>query len=286
MSAADSSIPVVYLSYIPYGTDLLRNFLASYVNNAAGCPHQLIILFKGMMREGDEAPFISVAEEFGVQFQSMYYYGGGMDLDAYLFAARELTSRFVFFLNSQSVLLHGNWLLKMAQYTGESSTGVVASSASAQSHYSAVFINHSWRLNFSSGIKNQFRKYKLLVKAFFYWRSLFPAFPNLHFRTTGFLINRELFTSLNIPVAANKMQAYKIESGYNSITRQVVAQGYTIILVDKNGKAYPMNEWHKPVVFWKGEQEDLLIADKQTMLFLNASPAEKKLFTLNAWGKP
>lgn len=283
MQDKEISISVVYLSYVPYGTAGLSRFLSSYTKHTAAYKHNLVILFKGMKKETELEPFVAIADGFNLSYQKISFWGEGFDLDAYRFAAGQLQDSYVLFFNSASVILAGDWLKKYAGcLSGDRQ--VVAATASAQSHYSSVFINHSWRWDRNRSFKYNFDKYKLFVKAFCYWKFLFPPFPNLHFRTNAFLINRELFASLDLPQTKNKFDAFKIESGFKSITSQLKKRGVNIVLLDKDGHCYNMQDWHKPAIFWRGRQQDLLVADKQTMFYQNSPGEEKVKLQLLAWG--
>ncbi len=79
--------------------------------------------------------------------------------------------------------------------------------------------------------------------------------------------------------------AYQLESGYNSITRQIIKKGYEVLIVDKNGEAYKITEWNKANIFWKENQEDLLIGDKQTEYYKSANSATKNKLSQLAWGE-
>jgi len=80
------------------------------------------------------------------------------------------------------------------------------------------------------------------------------------------------------------MAAYRLESGYNNITAQIKRKGLEAIVVDKHGNAYKEDEWISSNVFWKGEQENLLVSDNQTMKYALANEETKRYFSLLAWG--
>ncbi len=83
----------------------------------------------------------------------------------------------------------------------------------------------------------------------------------------------------------NKFTAYQLESGYNSITKQIIKHGYEVLIADKNGKAYKIKEWGNTNIFWNGHQEDLLISDKQTTLYKESDEKTKNKLSELAWGK-
>lgn len=56
----------------------------------------------------------------------------------------------------------------------------------------------------------------------------FPKFPNPHIRTTGFQVDRETFFSLEYGFQFSKMRALSLESGSQSILKQLLNRGVNI----------------------------------------------------------
>ena len=75
-----------------------------------------------------------------------------------------------------------------------------------------------------------------------------------------------------------------LESGYDSITRQILKQGKNCIIIDKFGNAYGIKEWAKAKIFWTENQEDLLIADNQTKKYQLGDAETRKNLSYHAWG--
>lgn len=284
MKSKNPKITVVYLAWIPYGVELFFNFATSYKKFDAGLKHDLILLFNGVNSTDDTIPFHEVAKKFSLSYES-FTKKDGLDLDAYFWIAEQLNCDYFLFLNSFSIMLADNWLQKSMQYTSNPKIGLISPSGSYQSYYSSVFINNSCTWDKMKSFKENYSKYKLLIKNLFYWRFFFPSFPNPHIRTNVFLISRELFLSLKRKKLKNKFMAYKLESGYNSITRQIISKGLEVLIVDKAGESYKIPEWVKQNIFWKGHQEDLLISDKQSEEYRLANDAKKNELTQLAWGR-
>jgi len=277
-------VSVVYLIWVPYGVTLFQDFVISYKKHNSGSEHRLILLFNGVNDLNDTNPFHAVAKQFDLSYES-FYKKNGLDLEAYFWLAKQFDSRYFLFLNSFSLILDNDWLLKLMKHMNSSKAGIISPSGSYQSYYSTVFLNNSWRWDKSKSLKENYLKYKLLLKAIFYWRFLFPPFPDQHIRTNAFLITRKLFLSLRINSLKNKFMAYQLESGYKSMTRQIIEKGYDVLVVDKNGKAYKISEWNKANIFWKGNQEDLLIGDKQTEYYRSSNDATRNKLRQLAWGE-
>ena len=117
-----------------------------------------------------------------------------------------------------------------------------------------------------------------------YYPFLFKSFPNPHLRTNAFMIRRDVFLAVRYKPLTSKFRAYQCESGRNSVTNQVIKQGYDVYVVDRNGQVYESRKWPESRTFWIDKQENLLVEDNQTQLYHNATPDDKKKLTRLAWG--
>lgn len=276
------SVSVVYLSYVPYGPGLLETFLRSYQARVPGKVHDLIIVFKGQKEKG-VAGFQEIIDRLKVSCKILFYEGEGFDIDTYFWIANNINADHCLFFNSRSEILADQWL---AHYCNAMQSGsrVVSATASYQSLYSHVFQNNKWNWDHKKGFGRNFKKYKLLIKALLYWRFLFRPFPNPHLRTNAFFIERDLLLSIKKPQMKNKFDAYRFESGRRSFSEQLKKKGCSLVLLAKNGQTFQPDQWRSTRIFWKGDQEDLLIADNQTEMYRLAGDAEKKHLTRMAWG--
>jgi hypothetical protein len=270
---------------MPLGIEVFKNFIDSYVKYSAGFAHKLTIIFNGASNESEAREYHEYGKSFGVDYASQYY-SSGQDIDHYFNAARTSGADLMIFLNSYSVILTTEWLEKyVASFDSNRSIGLVGSSASFQSYYSSVYQKHSWKWEAGKGIKYNFRKYKLFVKAFLYWRSLFKPFPNPHLRTNAFMLRRLDMLTLKKAKLEKKIDAYRFESGRQSMTVQIRSKGLDVLVIDKEGNLYKEDQWATSNTFWIGEQENLIVSDNQTRIYNNASAEEKKQMTRLAWGK-
>jgi hypothetical protein len=64
----------------------------------------------------------------------------------------------------------------------------------------------------------------------------FPDFPNSHLRTTGLAIRRELLLSVIDEIPQKKSDAFRYESGYQSITRRAISLGWRVFVVNQEKK--------------------------------------------------
>jgi hypothetical protein len=277
-------IAVVYLSWLPYGIEHLKQFVGSYNSNAPGYDHRLILLFNGTGSSSELNGFLSYARSNLKSFE-FFEMPRGQDIDAYFFIAQKRPEQYLLFLNTLSRFNGDGWLKKYADVMDNKKVGVVSATASNQSLYNTVYQTNKWYWEYEKGFRHNFRKYKMFVKAFVYWRFLIKPFPNPHVRTNAFMIERTLFSSLKKKGMASKFDAYLFESGRQSMTNQVIKLGYEPLVIGKDGKAYKVNEWKNSDTFWTGEQKNLMIKDNQTELYQNATPDYRRYLTFICWGK-
>lgn len=278
-------VTIVHLIWVPYGIGLFERFISSYSQYQAGYAHQLVFLFNGVNEEAAIEPYLAYANEHHISYANLVYPGACQDIDAYYWAAAQLNTEYLLFFNSYATILAHNWLQFYMQHASDPKIGIVGATGSWQSYSSSVFALNKLRWDAGQSIDVNYRKYKLLIKAFFYWRLLFPSFPNPHVRTNSFLISRELMLSLRRKPIKNKFQAYLFESGRNSLSRQVQRKGLSLVITDRRGARFGPEEWKQSGIYWIGAQQNLLVADNQTMRYASGDPAEKKKLTYLAWGE-
>ena len=279
-----NKITVVYLVWLPYGINLFKNFIQSYLSFNAGLNHQLALLFNGTKNPIDIESYCTYAEKYNVKF-SVLTLEKGYDIDAYFFAAKNIECDLFFFINTYSVLLNDNWLKKMYDNIVKENVGMVSATGTLQSHSSSPFMSMPFRYQFSKKLKYNYRKYKLFIKSAIYWKVLFEGFPNPHLRTNAFMIWKNIFLEIKYKPITSKMRAYEFESGRNSITNQILHKKKKVLVVDKFGIGYEIKNWYGSKIFWENDQENLMISDNQTTKYINADETEKKLYTYLAWGE-
>lgn len=276
-------LAVVYLCWLPYGIEYLKRFIDSYKLHPAGADHNLVIVFNGTAQK-ESHEFVRYANENLPSFTPLEL-EGGQDIDAYFFAASQLKEDRILFLNSFAEFTAGDWLKKYnSVFESEPQTGVVGATGSYQSFYSDV-LRKPFGWEKGKGFDYNFKKYKLFIKAFLYWRWLIASFPNPHVRTNAFMIGRTLFLSLKHRKLNRKFDAYLFESGRRSLTNQVLAKDYKVWLIDKEGRAYAPPHWRDSRTFWWSEQEGALVTDNQTEYYAkNAHTAHGQYLRHISWG--
>lgn len=114
--------------------------------------------------------------------------------------------------------------------------------------------------------------------------SRFPAFPNPHIRSNGFMVNRSLLLSLSFPSIESKYDACFFESGKDSLTSQLLRRKLAAIVVDRAGNGYDVPAWVRSGTHRLGVQSGLLLSDNQTRSFDAMSAGAKATHVRMTWG--
>jgi hypothetical protein len=288
-SMAKASICLVYLSYTPFGTGYLNDFIASYKARVPGIEHELIILFNGETKDVDIQPFIKILSESEVNFKYLIS-PEKFDIVSYFYVAQVLKTDYIAFINTYSVILHDNWLLYLYQNVTKKDVGVVGASGG----WGDFGHNDEYYGNIKSILRFKINP-TLIKKSIFFRFNFYPQVPP-HIRTNAFMIRRELFLALKYPkvkplilnffidFSKSKLRSLCFEHGREGFTSQLVDKGLKAILVDRFGKGFEMPNWPNSKTFWHFEQENLLVSDNQTRKYQEADEETKKRLTYAAWG--
>ncbi len=284
-----ASISLVYLSYTPFGTDYLKNFIESYKARLPGIEHELVILFNGETTEDKIQPFIKILGESGVSYKYLIS-PEKFDIVSYFYAARVLKTEYIAFVNTYSIVLHDNWLLYFYQNLIKKCVGVVGASGG----WGDFGHNDEYQENIKSIFRFKINP-TLIKKSVFFRFNFYPKVPP-HIRTNAFMIKRELFSSLKYPkvkpfilnifidFSKSKLRSLCFEHGREGFTSQLIDKGMKAVLVDRYGKGFEMTKWPESKTFWLSEQEGLLVSDNQTRKYQEADWKTRKRLTYSAWG--
>lgn len=272
-----SDICVIHLVRKKNGLEPFRSFVSSYMGHRAGVEHDLMIIYKGFSSKADMAPYEKLLQS--VPHSNMQVADIGYDLRAYFFAAEKLNNKYLCFLNSFSIILEHEWLSKLYQHITQPNVGLVG----ATGCWGSLIIGKQ------STNKNLPVWKKILRKLLWrvirmYMRQYFLDFPNPHVRTNGFMISRNVMLRIKKGLILTKLHAYRLESGKQSITKQVMGMGLKPIVVGRDGIGYEIKDWLASNTFWHGNQENLLIADNQTRRFSEDNLDLRQLLETFAWG--
>jgi hypothetical protein len=310
-------IAVAHLVWGPLGPAPLCRFLDSYARHGAGVEHELVVLFNGVTpatREPLEAALQNVPHRV-LELERPV-----QDLDAYVQAAARLEHERLCFMNSYSEILVDGWLAKLDVALAQPRAGMAGATGSWASLHSAVlntfFLPNPYLRTMPPRSITRQQMFEIEVelgreregaaapgeqagRATLAFRAssiaravrtmpeqllLFERFPSYHLRTNTFMIDRTLFSSLRARPVKRKMDAYLMESGRHSFTRQVQRKGLRTLVVDRDGTTYDRDSWDSSRTLWQGDQEGLLVADNQTRSYQHGGLDRRHMLATLAWG--
>jgi hypothetical protein len=266
-------VAVAHLVRAKNGVEPFRRFIESYLAHPPGIPCDLLIIFKGFPRNRVPPDYADILKGRGhVPF---FVDDKGFDILPYFKTAERFAYDYYCFLNSYSIILADDWLGKIYTDIRKRNVGLVGATGSYQSIYSG---STEWK---KRGLPLWKRvlgtPWKLYLKMYF------DPYPNYHIRTTAFMISRDVMLKIRHGKIRMKMDAWRFESGKRSLTKQVLAMGLKVLISGKDGRAYEKENWHNSGIFWQGEQENLLVADKQTLRYTHGDSKERQFFKHFAW---
>lgn len=295
---------VVHLVRAHNGIEPFKRFLESYQSNPGGIEHDLLLVFKGFSSVESKLEYLNLLVPY--RYCMLDVEDIGFDIAAYFSTIERYAGKYHYFcfLNSYSVILDHDWLNKLYQYISKAGVGLVGASGSWNSNCSNAF---SWfqrgaavvlglqrkkkrvttKVSENSNPNNTWEKIQYIGRAVTTNIQLllyFNPFPNYHIRTNAFMIAGTLMKSLDCPILNSKMGAYRFESGKGSITNQIIRRGLRVIVVGKNGVGYEKEQWHESGTFWQSDQENLLVADNQTLEYQLGSLEKRHFLTSISWG--
>ncbi len=231
--------------------DSCTRFIRGYQRYSAGVEHQLYVICKGFFSEGDLARARRALA--AVPHREIQLADDGFDLGAYLAIAGQIAEGEVCFLNTHSEILGAAWLEKLAVNLRSPGVGLVGATGS----------------------------YESLSEM----DPLFPPFPNIHVRSNAFMMARDLLLKHTGRLAiGEKLDAYLLESGPDSLTRLVQRDGFETLVVGRNARGYAPRWWPVSDTFRQGAQTNLLVADNQTRAYAAAMFEDKRRMVQHTWG--
>ena len=112
----------------------------------------------------------------------------------------------------------------------------------------------------------------------------FPAFPNPHIRSNGFMVRRCQLVSFEPTQIQTKLDACAFESSSESLSAQLRRAGLAAIIVDNVGQGYDVPDWWRSDTFRLGEQSKLIMTDNRSREFAGMSQAERSVHRRITWG--
>jgi hypothetical protein len=297
---------VVYLVWGRLGFAPVERFAASYRQHPAGLEHRLVLLLNGVEDDALRLQCHMLGDALGAQLMELEE--PVLDLDAYLTASHRLSAETLCFLNSYSEILADDWLaalrggLKLPNVGLAGATGSWASQLDylryqlhLPSHYATVFSDReATRQAFlelaresDPSIRDRGRLAAQLLTTVMLARQTrtFTRFPTPHLRTNAFAVRRKLLLAIRPRPIRSKLDAYRLESGRDSLTARVAGRGLRAVVVGRDGVCYETSRWAESDTLWQGDQRNLLVADNRTEDYRRAGRERRLLLARLAWGE-
>jgi hypothetical protein len=228
-----SDIGVVYLArgVDPNWRERITRFIASYRERPAGVDHHFYVIFKEFATPEDLQwaidQFVTLDPTIILKYVDFNSYAGG----SFLEASSHVVEPLVCFLGSTSEIMHPDWLAKLFAALCRPTVGVVCCTG-------------------SYGFITEFNPQLV--------------YPNVHIRNLSFLIERTRYQEAAkqfdwTPKPGHKLADLNFEHGPNSLTRQVMAAGKTVLVVEKDRVIAP-HEWGDTT--YRGNLQNVLIHDR------------------------
>lgn len=241
-------VAVLYLSWWKNHKQWSGAFLDSISSHAPGANFDLLYLLKEFPEDGSDPAFEKLRDRLNFPLHVVRSADRRFDLNVYLeIAAAHDYDRFLF-LNSYSRVLAPNWLSSyLSAFDSRANAGIVAATGSYET---------------MPGL----------------------AFPNVHVRTNGFMIDRSLLLRIKPGPLETKRDTNRLEAGADNLTQQIVGQGRVPLVVDRFARAWQVDDWPISRTFRSGRQEGLLIADNRTHNYEVGSAGKRRKLAHLAWG--
>ena len=110
-------------------------------------------------------------------------------------------------------------------------------------------------------------------------------FPNIALRTNAIMMHGRVAAKLDLTGLDSRGGNLQFEGGPHNLTKQIMAMGLSVYVVDRKGHLYPPNHWPQSRTFRSGHQEHLLVGDNRTAHYQYATAMRRKKLSKLAWGQ-
>lgn len=228
------NIGVIYLcrGVDPNWHQRLTRFIASYKRHPAGIDHRLYVIYKEFdldeSLEWASEQFNLMGEHTSIgDYMAFNSYAGG----SFWEASKHVEEPLICCLGSSSEIMHTNWLAMLHLGFSLPTVGVVCCTG-------------------SYGFITEFNPQL--------------TYPNIHIRNLSFLIEKARYQEAArtvdwTPKEGHKLADLNFEHGPNSLTRQIMAAGKTVLVVEKDRIRAP-HEWGDTT--YRGNLHNVLVHDR------------------------
>jgi hypothetical protein len=245
-------------------------FLKNYKKFRPGLNHNLLICYKLVnvdMIKIFEAKLRKIPHTEYLDTSPLNDY----DFGSYYRVCKSYPNKKIFFLNAKSYPIKHNWLKIISKSYKNNS--FVGTSASYESQLTSL------------NLKKFYKIFSFLIN-FIHLKKRFNSFPNPHIRTSGFLINSNNFIDFyKKKFCKNKLDAWSIESGKDSITNYFKSKKYPLFIVNSDGISFNEKDWKKSNTFNYQKQDKSIISDTHTRKYLKLNHHRRLISQFNTWGE-
>lgn len=306
---AGATPTLVHIVRAANGPQALRHFAQALRRHDPGIDYRLVLAMKGFTSSAEVRTHLAEAADLAPH--TLFFPDVGFDVGVFLAAAAQLRHGRYCFMNSWARPLRDGWLAKLSSALGEPDVGMVGPTGSWGSM-------RSW-LTYSLGLPSGYRgvlpppregrrqlaetelalrpevpdvspgvlrrRLRLLQQAPELLLG-FPSFPSAHLRTPIFMITHAVLRRVELfEISNNRIDTWALESGSESLTRQVQRMGLRVLVVDAEGTSYEPGEWPASNTYRQGDQQGLLVGDRRTLEYHRGDLAQRRLMARFCWGE-
>jgi hypothetical protein len=241
-----TEVTVLYIARKANHPRFTRAFLRSLIKNAAGMDYRLLFIMKGY-EPGDSDPALEeLKHQLPCPITCVCVPDSTSPTQIFFDLGRD-TDLFLA-LNSWSRILAPNWLKSYADAFQRDDCGLVGATGS----------------------------YEAIPGA---------PFPNIALRTNAIMMHGRVAAKLDLTGLNSRVGNLQFEGGPDNLTKQIIAMGLSVYVVDRKGHLYSPNHWPQSRTFRSGHQENLLVADNRTAHYQYAAARRRKKLSTLAWGQ-
>lgn len=273
-----AEVSVFYVARgIDAGLEAVRSFVDAWNEYPPLCHHQLYFLAKGWPIAEQRDEMIFLAEKCGAKLLNVSDFG--YDWGAYFQALPSVGTEWICLMNSYSRPQATGWLSLLLNAATTQGNGLAGATGSWESLWGTRAPTET--------IKTSLRRWLRALKNHSSWRH-FEAFPNPHLRSTGLLLRRSLLESFAgmHPPPRNKLEALRLESGRDGLSRFAQGSGCRLTVVGQDGRFLSSSDWPSSGTFRSYDQRNLLISDNRTRDYAGADAQTRAYLEKLAWGQP
>jgi hypothetical protein len=263
-------ILVMYLSTCYTKRLNLINFIKNYRKYNSGVKHKLLICFKNLS-EKEKQIRKKLLKKINCELFIDPENKNDHEWGSIKRVASNYKGYYIFFMNDYSYPIKKNWLQ------------IIAKKIKSRTILACTGSNSSFATN------SFFRKKKQNLVKFLlnniYFNLFVPRFPNPHLRANSFLIKAKDYLSfIKNRKINNKRHSLLLESGHNSFSKFFRSKNYKLLVINSDRKLFKEEYWKNSNTFNYGNQEKLLISDKDTRYYQKLDKKSKNKRIISVWG--